>query len=240
MIESHAKVKTKQVRNRDSSPWINSSVLDGRRKLRKAERIWRGGGYLEVHFESYKSALSQYSELLQQAKSSYLCSIIADCSGDQKKLYKVVDSWLSRKQERSLPSHQSPAALAESFSSFYREKVEAIKAELIGARAHLVPSEVDTSSTFLDNHTVDDLFTEFSAVTVDDVRRVIIASPSTSCSLDPIPTATLRKVAPLLAPAITSIINLSLQTAIFPRAFKHGIVSPLLKKPGLDKQVLSN
>ena len=39
---------------------------------------------------------------------------------------------------------------------------------------------------------------------------------------------------------MTSIINLSLQTCTFPRAFKHGLVTPLLKKPGLDKEVLSN
>ena len=114
MIESRAEVRTKQVTLRDSSPWINSAVLDGRRKLRKTERIWHVGGYLEGHFVI--SGLSN----LQQAKSNYLCYIISESSGDQKKLYKVVDSWLSREQERSLPSQQSPIVLAETFSSFFR------------------------------------------------------------------------------------------------------------------------
>ena len=44
----------------------------------------------------------------------------------------------------------------------------------------------------------------------------------------------------MLAPIITSIINLSLSTAMFPQAFKHAIVTPLLKKPALDKESLSN
>ena len=44
----------------------------------------------------------------------------------------------------------------------------------------------------------------------------------------------------MLAPIITSIINLSLSTAMFPQAFKHVIVTPLLKKPALDKESLSN
>jgi len=39
---------------------------------------------------------------------------------------------------------------------------------------------------------------------------------------------------------MTSIINISLQTDTFPKAFKHGLVTPLLKKPGLDREVLSN
>ncbi len=47
-------------------------------------------------------------------------------------------------------------------------------------------------------------------------------------------------MARVLTPAITSIINLSLQPGIFPRAFMHGTVLLLLKKPGLDKEILSN
>ena len=130
---------------------------------------------MEWHFASYKLAVSEYSELIQQAKSNYLCSIITDCSGDQKKLYEVADTWLSRKQERSLPSHQSSIVLAETFSSFYRGKVEAIRAELTDARAYLNPSGVEPPAAFLDTHTVDDLFTEFFIVSVEEVHRVIIA-----------------------------------------------------------------
>src|SRR5688572_8921852 len=36
------------------------------------------------------------------------------------------------------------------------------------------------------------------------------------------------------------IINLSLSTAMFPHTFKHAIVTPLMKKPSLDKESLSN
>jgi hypothetical protein len=49
-----------------------------------------------------------------------------------------------------------------------------------------------------------------------------------------------KKVSLLLVPAITSIVNLSLQTGVFPHVFKHGLITPLLKKPTLDKEVLSN
>lgn len=44
----------------------------------------------------------------------------------------------------------------------------------------------------------------------------------------------------MLAPVLSSIINLSLSSAMFPQTFKHAIVTPLLKKPGLDKESLSN
>jgi len=45
----------------------------------------------------------------------------------------------------------------------------------------------------------------------------------------------------MLAPVITTIvINLSLDTGTFPSLFKQAVVTPLLKKPSLDKESLSN
>ena len=75
---------------------------------------------------------------------------------------------------------------------------------------------------------------------MDDVFRVIMSSPTKSCSLDPIPTSLLKSVAVALTPIITSIANASFQSGIFPQKYKHGMVTPLLKKPNLDKEVLSN
>ena len=85
----------------------------------------------------------------------------------------------------------------------------------MSARECLDPSEIATSPPFLDTYSVDDLFTEFSAVSEDDVRRIIASSPTKSCSMDPIPTSVLRKVARLLIPAITSIVNLSIQSGSY-------------------------
>ena len=55
-----------------------------------------------------------------------------------------------------------------------------------------------------------------------------------SCKLDPIPTTSLKKILPCLLPTITKIINLSLQSGIFPRSWKTAIVTPLLKKQGME------
>jgi len=41
-------------------------------------------------------------------------------------------------------------------------------------------------------------------------------------------------------PIIIKIINLSLSTGSFSLLFKHSLVTPLLKKPSLDKEILSN
>ena len=50
----------------------------------------------------------------------------------------------------------------------------------------------------------------------------------------------LKKCAVLLAPYITSIVNVSLSTGIFPHSWIHAVVTPLLKKAGLDNTTPSN
>jgi hypothetical protein len=71
VVESHASLKTKVVVLRDPAPWINVDIIDGRRKLRKAERIWRRCGYLQGHHDSYKLLVTQYEKLLYRVKADY-------------------------------------------------------------------------------------------------------------------------------------------------------------------------
>ena len=116
------------------------------------------------------------------------------CHSVIQKLFKIVDSWLGRSKERSLPTHQSSANLANAFSSFYSDKVYAIKDDLIGSRARIDPTSVIGSVHFLDTRTDSDLLTEFSIVGMEELSRAITASPTKSCSLDLIPTSILKKV----------------------------------------------
>ena len=63
---------------------------------------------------------------------------------------------------------------------------------------------------------------------------MIISTKSKSCELDPIPMTLLKGVLPGVLPAITKIINLSLQSGLIPRKWKTAVVTPLLKKQGMD------
>jgi len=83
-------------------------------------------------------------------------------------------------------------------------------------------------------------FTAFSELSVEQVRDLIMESPSKSCSMDPIPTPLLKKCADTLAPVITKIINLSLTTGVVPESFKVAKVTPILKKKTLDKDIHKN
>ena len=64
--------------------------------------------------------------------------------------------------------------------------------------------------------------------------------PKNQTDCDPIPTWLLKVCASVLIPTITNIVNLSLTSGQFHHILKESVMSPLLKKPTLDKDQLSN
>ena len=64
--------------------------------------------------------------------------------------------------------------------------------------------------------------------------QLVKGSTKKSCNLDPMPTPLVIDCIDVLLPIITKIINLSLESGMFPDAWKNALVHPLLKKVGLD------
>ena len=65
-------------------------------------------------------------------------------------------------------------------------------------------------------------------------------APTKSCAFDPIPTFLLKEVIDVLLPYLTSMVNASLREVRLPRSQKHAVVTPLLKKAGLNADELKN
>ena len=72
----------------------------------------------------------------------------------------------------------------------------------------------------------------------EEICKIINTSPPKSCDSDPIPTWLLKTHLPLLAPSITRIVNLSLESAVFPSSFKSALFTPFFKKLSLDSEIL--
>ena len=83
-------------------------------------------------------------------------------------------------------------------------------------------------------------FTSFQRITIDYLHSFITKCASKSCELDPIPTSLLLECLDAVLPTMTSIINDSLKSGVFPFSYKSAIVTPLLKKPSLDPNDLKN
>ena len=84
------------------------------------------------------------------------------------------------------------------------------------------------------------VLSSFPLASIDEIAKLLHALQNKQCNLDPISTFLLKEVSATILPRITTIINLSLSTGTFPTHFKQSLVTPLLKKPSLDKDTLNN
>ena len=80
----------------------------------------------------------------------------------------------------------------------------------------------------------------FDHVTDSELLKIISDMNNTTCSSDPFPTRLLMSHLYAIVPILQHIVNLGLTTGDFPISCKSSIVIPLIKKPGLDREMLKN
>ena len=79
----------------------------------------------------------------------------------------------------------------------------------------------------------------FEVISKAELVKIISCVHKTTCSSDPFPTKLLMDHLEAIIGTILHIVNLSLTTGVFPTC-KLSIVIPLIKKTGLDCEVLKN
>lgn len=84
------------------------------------------------------------------------------------------------------------------------------------------------------------VMTEFFPTNESELRKIIMKAPSKTCVLDSSPTDLLKDSLESSLPTRVRLVNSSFQSGHFPRALKTAVVTPLLKKPPLDKDNLQN
>jgi len=80
-------------------------------------------------------------------------------------------------------------------------------------------------------------FSVFTPASESEVHKILSNCPNKQFDSDPIPTWLLKECSSILVSTITNIVNLSLTTGQFHPTLKESIISPLLKKPTLDKEL---
>ena len=182
---------------------------------------------------------NRYHSQLLSAKKRYLSSLVHSNSSNPRNLWKTVNNLLHRGTSHPLPNSIPSASIADSFASFFTDKVSTLRLSLQTLLSKSTSTQTDSSySDATLPPTIS--FNLFEPATEAEIITLIQASQNKQCDLDPIPTSLLKDCVALLAPTITKLINLSLSTGTFPTLFKDSVVKPLLKKPSLDKELLSN
>ena len=231
VLDQHAPECSRILSIRPRIPWFSEELCAAKRSKRQAERRWRRS-HLTIHRQMYKFQRNNLNTLMDKAKSIYFNDKIIECHNDQKALYKVLNGLLHRESKLMLPVCECPLQLSEKFSHFFVSKIQKIRDQLP------VPSRSCSEPDI--NHVTPGSLLSFTPIENLDVLKIIRRSATKSCSLDPIPTQLLKECIDEVCPVFTAIINKSFETASFPSSLKRALVSPLLKKPSLDKEILGN
>ena len=222
-LDKHAPREEKSIVTRPKVPWYTDSVKNKKRERRKAERKYQSCKSDE-NLDKFHTARNEYVCLLNRTRQNHLCSKIEEATGNQKQLFSIISSLMRSNSDNPLPDHDSVLDLANKFGGFFKDKIVRIRQEIDSIEC----SSPDFTATVPPSTM--DCFTELSE---QEVKKLIMESKTTSCDLDPIPTWLLKDCVEIVLPVLTKMVNLSLQSGIFPDEWKLALVIPLIKKLGL-------
>jgi len=235
VINKHAPATKRTVTVHHQTLWYTDEIRQAKRERRRLERVMRKSK-LTVHRDIHNKQRNVVNELIERAKKDYFTEAI-NKSSTSKEVFQIGNSLLFKKKECSLPSHTSAEQLANKFSDFFHNKIVRIRTSLTSDRC-----STDSTSTTSSSQNSADIpqLTTFVEASEAEISKLISRSPTKSCSLDPIPTWLLKSCLPVFVPILTRIVNSSLAQGIVPEGLKEALVTPLLKKPGSDPEILKN
>lgn len=222
ILESHAPLQHKTLVVRPRGPWYNDDLKQLKRKRRKLEKKMKESN-LPTDAAEYHKARNYYSAKLKQAKRNYYTNIIQESSGDSKKLFQVVNSLCKERNNNTLPPHSDSLQLANDFGEYFYRKITLIQDEIL--QSDIPPHTVPRPSSSLKC---------FKPATQDNVSNLITSSSKATCQLDPVPTWLVKDCVNELSPIFTRMINFSLTSGSVPSNWKSALVTPILKKTGLE------
>ena len=231
LLDKHAPIRSKLISTHQPNPWYTPALRVLKAARRRCEHEWHANPSV-VTLKCLRQATNFYNKSILAAKRLYHSELIQSVSSQPRELWHAVNSILHRNQPPSLPSSVPSASIAQMFGSFFSDKIIKLQSKFTPS-AHSSPHQQDPPAP-------PPALKSFRPATVSEICRLISHLPNKQCELDPIPVCVLKKCLPVLGPTITTIVNLSMSTGCFPSSLKQCIVTPLLKKPSLDKENPSN
>jgi len=155
--------------------------------------------------------------LYETKNSNYWRDEIAASKGNTRRLWRTFHDTLGEVSRDETGGHT-----ADDFASVFEDKVDGVRASTASTPIYDVPYRATPTME------------DWTAVTAEDIQKLISSAPNKTCELDPTPTWLVKDMRGLLSLFISLLINKSLTAGCFPAAFKEALVRPLLKKVGLD------
>ena len=164
---------------------------------------------------------------MNSARNKCYTDLISENSCDHRKLFKVAKTLFNQKTELIFPHYQDFSVLANDIGTFFMQKIERIRSELDATVNPTQSVETAPAASI-------PCFDSFESLSEENVRLLISKSSKKSSTLDPMPTPLVVGCLDVLLPVLTRMINLSLESGVFPENWKQADVLSRLKKSGLE------
>jgi hypothetical protein len=231
VLDHHAPQQIKTIKKKKSASHLFSyELVVSRRKLRRSEKRWRLSHSLPDR-QMYQSLKASHSRTVVKVKKEYVTRCLNDNQCKPRSLWAQLNILSGRTSSPILPQNIPSETLAQCFMDFFSHKV--IEANL------LIDNDKFCSADIGSGMPCEPRLSSFDSASMEEVKGIIITSPSSYCILDPMPSWLMKKCINSLLPAITTLVNYALNEGL-PEAWKSAIVVPLIKKAASDPESLSS
>ena len=207
-------------RTRRSDPWCDDDCRSRKRETR--ENRYRTSRAPSDRASWTSGVRKMHKYFATKSHSSWM-NKIESFKCDSRRLWATVKHQMGKK-----PTSAQHEYSADEFMSFFTKKVVDIRQDTEGS----------PPPTF--THGLGCQFMKFDALICDDVTQLTRRIPPKQSALDPRPTWLLKECTDDISPFLTKIIDLSMSSSSVPLNLKEAYITPLLKKPTLDKSDINN
>ena len=229
LLDKHAPSKIISCSSRPHKPFITPEIQAAKTQRSQLERIYRKTKN-DTNLINFKNQAKVVTKLITSSRRQYFRELVSNSVNQPRKLWSTLNTLLSRTSDPKLPSTSPASDLPGTFLHFFQDKIATLRSKIhtTATSPHIPPSVSPPP------------LTNFSPATIQEIRKIILSSNDSTCTLDILPTKLLKSSLDALLPPITTLINMSLSEATFPLSFRHAQVKPLLKKFSLPKDDLSS
>ncbi|MCG8032729.1 MAG: hypothetical protein JAY75_14385 [Candidatus Thiodiazotropha taylori] len=230
VVNKHAPLKVHRVKRKYQPDWLTPEILDC---IKERDKYKINDNMLE-----YRRLRNKVSTLIDNAKrNSYKCKI-EDGKDDPRSIWKLFRQLGASNNQSSTENFQnillnnkiisSEEEIANIFNTYFVNVASKLKEPL-------KPSNFDKLQSYVNSKLDGDVSFSVPQVSFTFVANYLSALDTTKATgLDGIGPRLLKIAPHILAPSITNIINKSLESGIFPSAWKEAKVSPIHKTGSKD------
>ena len=228
ILELHAPLKSKTVKDVPGCTWFNNDYVMMRRERRRAEKKAKRSG-LTIDRDIFVELRNKTTKFAKSLKLSNVKNKIDSANGDQKTLFNVFNTLVDQQNEAPLPDFDNEKELAENFSSFFVDKVKNIRNSFPNSSNCNIEYEIFEGEKL----------SEFKLTNADEIKSIIMEHGVKCSTADILPPNLINENIDLFLPLWVDLVNASLKQSSMD-GIKLANIIPKLKGYNLDSEALKN